>query len=79
MPVHRVLYFSYAPESVYAIIREEVPPGFELVTLADDTDAERRAKITDCEVVIVAAQPMAPRWAEAAPDLKLAHHQGIGY
>ena len=54
MPTHKVFYFSHAPENVYAIIREEVPPGLELVTLDQDSDDERKRKIADCEVVIVA-------------------------
>lgn len=76
---HRVFYFSYAPENVYEIIREEVPEGFELVTLDSDSDEERMAKIADCEVVIVAAKPMPKEFVEAAHKLRVVHHQGVGY
>jgi phosphoglycerate dehydrogenase-like enzyme len=79
MPPHKVFYFSHAPKNVYAIIREEVPAGFELVTLCDDSDEERLEKIADCEVVIVAAKPMSAALVEAATRLKLIHHQGVGY
>ena len=79
MSIHKVFYFSHAPENVYEIIREEVPSGFELVTLAEDSDDEREAKLTDCEVVIVAARPMTRKFVEAAPELRLIHHQGVGY
>jgi phosphoglycerate dehydrogenase-like enzyme len=79
MPSHKVFYFSHAPENVYAIIREEVPPGFELVTLENDSDDERKAKLADCEVVIVAARPISREFVDAAPQLKLLHHQGVGY
>ena len=79
MSTHRVFYFSHAPENVYAIIREEEPPGFELVTLCEDSDDERYAKIAGCEVVIVAAKPMPRAFVDAAPGLKLIHHQGVGY
>jgi hypothetical protein len=58
MPTHKVFYFSHAPQNVYDIIREEVPPGFELVTIDEDSDSERNQKIAECEVVIVAAKPM---------------------
>ncbi len=58
MPTYKVFYFSHAPEDVYAIIREEITPGFKLVTLCDDSDEERFEKIADCEAVIVAARPM---------------------
>lgn len=79
MPTHNVFYFSHAPENVYDIIREEVPPGFELVTLAEDSDEERTRKIADCEAVIVAAKPMRREFVDAAPRLRLLHHQGVGY
>ena len=65
MPSHKVFYFSHAPQNVYDIIREEVPPGFELVTLAEDSDDERKVKLADCEVVIVAARPMTREFVDA--------------
>lgn len=77
--MYKIFYFSHAPQNVYDIIREEIPPGFELVTLDKDSDAERRGKIADCDVVIVAAKPMGRQFVEAAPKLKLLHHQGVGY
>ena len=79
MTPHKVFYFSHAPQNVYDIIREEVPEGFELVTLREDADDERKEKLADCEVVIVAARPMAREFVDAAPKLKLLHHQGVGY
>jgi lactate dehydrogenase-like 2-hydroxyacid dehydrogenase len=79
MPTHKVFYFSHAPQNVYDIIREEVPPGFELVTIDEDSDSERKQKIAECEVVIVAAKPMRREFVEAALRLKLLHHQGVGY
>jgi phosphoglycerate dehydrogenase-like enzyme len=75
----RVLYLSHAPEAVYDIIRAEVPAGFELVTLSADSDEERRAKIADCEVVIVAATPLQKPVIDAGRKLRLVHHQGVGY
>ena len=79
MSSHKVFYFSHAPENVYEIIREEVPQGFELITLTEDSDDERKTKLADCEVVIVAARPMPREFLDAAPQLKLLHHQGVGY
>jgi phosphoglycerate dehydrogenase-like enzyme len=79
MRKRKIFYFSHAPENVYDIIRQEVPDGFELVTLENDSDEERKTKIADCEVVIVAAKPVSREFVEAAPKLKLLHHQGVGY
>lgn len=75
----RVLYLSHATPEVYAIIREAVPPGLELVTLDRDDDDERRRKIAQCEVVVVAATPLRKPVIEAAVRLELVHHQGVGW
>ena len=75
----RILYNSFATEAVYAIIRAELPPGFGLVTLTADDEAERVRKIADCEVAIVASAPLRRAVIDAAPRLRLVHHQGVGY
>jgi phosphoglycerate dehydrogenase-like enzyme len=75
----RVLYLSHATPEVYAIIRAAMRPGFDLVTLEHDDDEERRQRIADCEAVIVAARPLRRSLIEAAPRLRLVHHQGVGY
>ena len=75
----RVLYLSHAPSPVYDIIRGQAPPGWQLVTLDADDDAERRAKVADCEVIIVASTPLRRDVIDAARALRLVHHQGVGY
>jgi phosphoglycerate dehydrogenase-like enzyme len=75
----RVFYISHATPEVYAIIRARVPAGYELVTLERDSDEERRARIADCEVVIVAANPLRKPLIDAARRLELVHHQGVGW
>src|SRR5688572_24203744 len=75
----KVLYLSHATPEVYAIIREAVPPDFELITLERDSDEERREKIAVCEVVIVAATPLRKSVIDAARKLELVHHQGVGW
>lgn len=75
----KVFYNSHAPEAVYAIIRDAMPAGHELVTLDKDCDDERRAKLADADIVIVASHPLRRPLIEAAHALKLVHHQGVGY
>ncbi len=79
MSVHKVFYFSHAPQNVYDINLEETHQTIELENLEDYSDAERKEKLAACEVVIVAARPMSREFVEAAPLLKLLHHQGVGY
>ncbi len=75
----RVFYLSHATPQVYSIISDAVPAGFGLVTLGRDDDDERRRKIADCEVVIVAATPLRKPVIDAAQRLELVHHQGVGW
>jgi phosphoglycerate dehydrogenase-like enzyme len=75
----KIFYNSYADDDVYAVIREALPADYELVTLERDDDAERKAKIRDCEVVICAAYRLSAPLIDAAARLRLIHHQGVGY
>ena len=75
----RILYLSHATPEVYSIIRAAVPAEFELVTLDEDSDNERCQKIAQCEVVIVAATPLRKPMIDAAQQLQLVHHQGVGW
>ena len=75
----RVLYLNHAPDDVYAIIRRELPAGFELLTLARDDDAERLRLLPEADFVLVATAPLTESMMKAAPRLKLIQHQGVGY
>jgi phosphoglycerate dehydrogenase-like enzyme len=75
----KVFYNSHATPEVYAIIRAAVPPGYELLTLDADSDAERCAKLSVADVAIVAATPLRKALIDAAPRLRLVQHQGVGW
>lgn len=75
----RVFYNSLGTPSMYDLIVREMPPGYELITLQSDDDDERREKIADCEIAIVAAKPLVASTISAAGRLALVHHQGVGY
>ena len=51
----RVLYLSHATPEVYAIIREAVPSGFELVTLEGTTTTSAGARSPNA------------KWSSSAP------------
>lgn len=74
-----ILYNSHATLDVYNLIRSVMPSGFELLTLEEDSDTERKQKIAECDVVIVAAHPLSTEVLTAARRLRLVHHQGVGY
>lgn len=77
--MRKVLYHSHATPEVYAIIRGAVPRGYELLTLERDDDDERKQKLGQSEVVIVAATPFRKHLIDAARKLELVHHQGVGW
>lgn len=77
--VRKIYYNSYADDVVYGMIREVVPAGCELVTLSADDDEERKRKIAEADIVIVAATPLTGPLIEAAKKCRLICHQGVGY
>jgi phosphoglycerate dehydrogenase-like enzyme len=77
--VPKIFYNSYATDDVYAVIRETLPFGYQLVTLQGDDDDERKQKIRDCDVAICAAYRLSAPLIAAASKLRLIHHQGVGY
>ena len=79
MSLPRVLYWSHAPASVYAVLRRCAEGIAEIDTLETDSDAERRQRLPDADALIVAARPLAASDLGHAPKLALVHHQGVGY
>lgn len=75
----RVFYFSHATSDVYALIGEAAGSDFELLTLTRNDDGERLERMRDADIVICAAHPLRRPFIEAAPNLKLVHHQGVGW
>ncbi|MGE8941822.1 2-hydroxyacid dehydrogenase [Leptospira interrogans] len=75
----RVLYLSHAPEDVYALIREVAGDAFDVITLGTDDDAERCAAIADVDAVICAATPLRKHHLDMARNLRVVHHQGVGW
>jgi len=75
----RVLYQSRGTDDLYAMVRAALRPGFELVTLDGDDDAERLAKIAGVDAVIVAGARLTRAHVAAGKRLRIVHHQGVGY
>jgi D-3-phosphoglycerate dehydrogenase len=76
---HAVLYWNRATPDVYAVVREELPPGLRLLLLESDDPPEARAKLAEAEFLLVADWAVTATDLEAAPRLRLVQHQGVGY
>lgn len=79
MGLPRVLYWSHAPESVYAVLRACAHGIAQLDTLERDEPALRAQALRTAQVLIVAARPVSAAELAQAPRLRLLHHQGVGY
>lgn len=79
MPEPTVLYWNRATPDLYAVVREEAPPGFRLLLLKTDAEAEARAKLARAEFLLVADWALTAADVAAAPRLRFVQHQGVGY
>lgn len=78
-PQPKVLYLSHAGADLYALIREAAGADFQVLTLEQDDDIERCARISVCDAVICAASPLRKFHLDAGGRLKVIHHQGVGW
>ena len=76
----KVLYLIKANEDFYDLIRSVMPEDrYELLTLQDGSAEERRSLLAKAELVIVGGARMSEEDVDAAVNLRLVLHQGVGY
>jgi phosphoglycerate dehydrogenase-like enzyme len=76
---HPVLYWNRATPELYAVIRDEAPPGLRPEFLETDDPAEARAKLARAEFLLIADWALTAADLEGAPRLRMVQHQGVGY
>lgn len=79
MTDHPVLYWNRAPAELYAVIRQETPPGLRLLVIESDDPGEALAKLGQAELLLIADWALTAAELEAAPRLRMVQHQGVGY
>jgi phosphoglycerate dehydrogenase-like enzyme len=79
MSVNKVVCFNVAPEDIYTVLREELPAGFELITLESEDEQEVLEKVKDADYILVANMKITDRILQGAPKVKLIQHWGVGY
>ena len=75
----RILYLSHANADLYQLIDSVSDNRFEMVFLENDCDTERVEKIEHCQGVICAATKLTNEHLAAGRNLKIIHHQGVGW
>jgi phosphoglycerate dehydrogenase-like enzyme len=66
-----------APEEVCQIIRDQLPAGWVLATLA--TEGDYLTALAKCDFILVADEAIQAEHIAAAPHLRMIQHQGVGY
>jgi phosphoglycerate dehydrogenase-like enzyme len=77
--MHRVAYLQTLPPDVQQMAQSQLPPGFVLSVLQEQSSAEILRCVVDADFIIVATTPVTEDILAAAPRLKLIQHQGVGY
>jgi len=75
----KVMYYSHAAPDVYGIIRDAAGDDFEMVFLDNDDFDERLKKVADVDVILATVVYLDEAHLAAAQDLKVIHHQGVGW
>jgi phosphoglycerate dehydrogenase-like enzyme len=76
---HTVLYWNRATPELYAVIREEAPPGLRPEFIETDDPGEAREKLARAEFLLIADWALTAADVEGAPRLRMVQHQGVGY
>src|SRR6266571_318001 len=74
---HRVGYFLRANEDVYRVVRDALPDGMELVTLAGKAPREEVERVRDLDFLI--SVKASGELIRSASRLKLLQLPGVGY
>ncbi|MHB1414988.1 MAG: 2-hydroxyacid dehydrogenase [Chloroflexota bacterium] len=75
----KVVYFATVPDDVRDIVAAEVPAGWEFTVLEPGSPAEKTAKFSEADFVLVSTEKITEPMLANAPRLKLIQHQGVGY
>jgi phosphoglycerate dehydrogenase-like enzyme len=74
-----VLYLNRATADLYAIMRQDVPPGLHLLFLDSARPEEVREKLAQADAILIADSTLTAEMIQQASKLKMVQHQGVGY
>ncbi|MAG36315.1 MAG: 3-phosphoglycerate dehydrogenase [Dehalococcoidia bacterium] len=79
MPRLTVLYYEQIPADVERIVRSEVPPEVQLLTLGPNESRASTVKLERADCLLVADGQLGEATFAQAPRLRHIQHQGVGY
>lgn len=74
-----VLYLNCATADLYEVMREEAPPGLQLLFLDSGRPEEVREKLPRADAILIADAALTAEMIQQAAKLKMVQHQGVGY
>ncbi len=74
-----VLYLNPATPDLYEVMREETPPGLDLLFLESWQPAEVNAKLPRADAFLIADAALTADMIQHASKLRMVQHQGVGY
>lgn len=74
-----VLYLNCATADLYEVMREEAPPGLQLLFLDSGRSEEVREKLPRADAILIADAALTAEMIQQAAKLKMVQHQGVGY
>lgn len=80
--MHSPLHLMYLPTpapAIRAILERRLPPGWRLLVLEREDQAERLRMLGEADALISGGRIMTQAELDAAPRLRVVQHQGVGY
>lgn len=74
-----VLYLNRATADLYEIMRQDAPPGLQLLFLDTGGLEEVREKLPQADAILIADSALTAEMIQQASKLKVVQHQGVGY
>jgi phosphoglycerate dehydrogenase-like enzyme len=74
-----LMYLPTPAPAIRAILEHRLPPGWRLLALEREDQAERLRMLGEADALISGGRIMTQAELDAAPNLRLVQHQGVGY
>jgi phosphoglycerate dehydrogenase-like enzyme len=75
----RLMYLAAPPPRIREVLRRRLPQGWRLLALEREDQAERLRLLGQADALISGGRIMTQAELDAAPDLVVVQHQGVGY